>query len=46
LIAFRFRHDSAAGSFDASMTFRWMPFEKKSVPPVSTMTFVSRRERA
>ena len=28
------------------MTLRWMPFEKKSVPPISTMTFVSRRERA
>ena len=29
-IACRFRHDSAAGSSAASITFRWMPLEKKS----------------
>ena len=28
------------------MTLRWMPLEKKSAPPMSTMTFVSRRVRA
>ena len=45
-IACRFSHDSIAGSSAASMTFRWMPLEKKSAPPMSTMTFVCRRERA
>jgi hypothetical protein len=46
LIAWRLRHDSAAGSSAASITFRWMPLEKKSSPPSSTITRVSRRERA
>ena len=45
-IACRFSHDSIAGSSAASMTLRWMPLEKKSTPPMSTMTCVSRRERA
>jgi hypothetical protein len=31
-----------AGSAAASITFRWMPLEKKSRPPVITITLVSR----
>ena len=30
----------AAGSSAASITLRWMPFEKKSRPPISTITLV------
>jgi len=42
LIAPRFSHDSCPGSSAASITFRWMPLEKKSSPPISTITFVLR----
>ena len=45
-MARRLLHDSAAESSAASMTLRWIPLEKKSLPPMSTMTLVSRRERA
>jgi hypothetical protein len=45
-MASRFHHDSLAGSSAASMTLRWIPFEKKSLPPISTMTLVCARERA
>ena len=45
-IASRFHHDSAAGSSDASMTLRWIPLEKKSRPPISTITRVCSREAA
>ncbi len=41
-MAFRLVHDSWAGSGAASMTFRWMPLEKKSRDPPSTRTRVGR----
>ena len=38
-IALMFRHDSSAGLSLASMRFRGIPFDQKSRPPASTMTF-------
>ncbi len=41
-IALMFSHDSCAGSAAPSITFRWMPLEKKSRCPPSTSTDVGR----
>ncbi|MNS92156.1 hypothetical protein D3C72_1262820 [compost metagenome] len=41
-IAWMLAHDVSAGSAAASITFRWMPLEKKSRSPPSTSTEVGR----
>ena len=42
-MALMFRQDSAAGSPAASITLRWMPLEKTSLGPPSTITRTGRR---
>ena len=41
-IALILRHDSSAGLLAASIKFKWMPFDQKSVPPSRTMTVMGR----
>jgi len=41
-MALMLAQDSSAGLSEASMVLRWMPFDQKSGPPMSTMTFVAR----
>ena len=43
-IAWMLAHDSTDGSAAASMTFRWMPLEKKSRVPPRTTTPVGREQ--
>ncbi len=44
-MALMFSHEASAGRSEASIAFRWMPFDQKSCPPARTRTFVG-RERA
>jgi hypothetical protein len=41
-MALMLAQEASAGLSAASMALRWMPFDQKSGPPISTMTLVSR----